>query len=84
MTNLAILKQMRDELLERADAIDYCIRLMESNAGSADKELGGAKPKKQRIKSTTFTVSSKTTPAIIPIEEGGVMLTPDELDEMDF
>lgn len=82
MTNLATLKKMRDELLERADAIDYCIRLIESKSDSADKEFGGAK--KKRIGATTFTVSSKTTPAIIPIEEGGVMLTPDELDEMNI
>ena len=81
MTNLATLKKMRDELLERADAIDYCIRLLESKADSAEKEFGGAK--KKRIGATTFSVSSRTEPAIVP-EPGGVMLTPDELDEMNF
>jgi hypothetical protein len=73
------LKQMRDELLKRADALDYAIRILEGQ--QPVNEFSAAKKKKKHMAgNTSFTVESKTTPAVIPERNGGIMIWDDTDD----
>ena len=95
MSTIETLKAMRRECLERADALDYCIRMLEGNV-SADldtdtdtdiepyDEFQPSAPKKRKRKAgnTTFTMTSETKPAINPPQEGGILMWSDSDDEL--
>lgn len=53
MDTIEILKQMKNELLQRADALDYAIKVLESTVPAADQ-------------STKTKTKRKTKPAAAP------------------
>lgn len=87
MNTLETLKAMRQECIQRADALDYVIRMLESSGQftqdeDMDYSAGTASNKKKKNKAgtTSFTVSSRTEPAVIPHNTGGILMWEDTDD----
>ena len=59
MDNVDVLKQMKAELLQRVDAIDYAIRILETSIPAADQ-------------STKTKTRRKTKPAATPEPENAL------------
>ena len=87
MDKLETLRAMRSELLERVDALDYCIRMLENlpdfdgNDSSDTETRKDRKPAKKRAGSTEFSIQSRTKPAVIPNHDGGILLWESETDD---
>ena len=76
MSSIEVLKRMRDEYLERADALSFAIQIMESNSNSPTK----SKPTRKKT-GTAPKFEMEVTRRIPASGGGGILLQPDDDDE---
>lgn len=77
MSSIETLKRMRDEYLERADALSFAIQIMESNSNSPTK----SKPTRKKTGTAPKFEMEVTRRIPAGYGGGGILLQPDNDDD---